>query len=179
MNEYDDIKSYDNVKNYNLEKRGSIKDEISEMMKKKKENNKKSNTNNNYDLESLEYYDIDKEEKIKIIDNIRSLIYMQNIIRKFLALKKLKILRKEKEKEDSLREKDKDKANKTNDGIEIKTISKKSLFKYLGGIKNEKKEGFGIEKWSNNAKYTGFYKDDLYNGYGKLRKKNGDCLKGK
>ena len=44
----------------------------------------------------------------------------------------------------------------------------------MGGTKNGKKEGFGIEKWNNNSKYIGFYKDDLHDGYGKLRLINGD-----
>ena len=64
------------------------------------------------------------------------------------------------------------------DGVEVKTISKKSVFKFLGGFKDSMKEGFGIEKWKNNKKYIGFYKDDLFDGYGKLRKQNGDSIHG-
>jgi len=54
-------------------------------------------------------------------------------------------------------------------GIIISVIKIKNKYKYIGGVKNEKKEGFGVQKWTNNAKYLGLYKNDFVEGLGKFR----------
>ena len=52
------------------------------------------------------------------------------------------------------------------------------MFKYLGGTKNGKKEGFGIQKWVDSSKYVGSFKDDLADGCGKFRYKDGNSIYG-
>lgn len=54
----------------------------------------------------------------------------------------------------------------------------KGNFKYIGGTKNGKKEGFGVQKWIDNSKYIGLYKEDFAEGYGKFRFKDGRELHG-
>ena len=58
-------------------------------------------------------------------------------------------------------------------GIQVSSYSKKNVFKYIGGIKYGKKEGFGIQKWNDNSKYVGTFNSDLVDGCGKFRNKEG------
>ena len=39
---------------------------------------------------------------------------------------------------------------------------------YTGQMKNGKREGLGIQTWTNNSKYEGFWKNDKANGLGRL-----------
>jgi hypothetical protein len=64
-------------------------------------------------------------------------------------------------------------------GIQISSISKKNFFKYIGGVKNDKKEGFGIQKWSDNSKYVGTFHLDFVDGCGKYRNEEGISIHGK
>lgn len=54
-------------------------------------------------------------------------------------------------------------------GIIIKKLAVRNSYKYLGGTRNEKKEGFGIQKWNDESKYIGLYRDDYAEGFGKFR----------
>lgn len=40
------------------------------------------------------------------------------------------------------------------------------------------REGFGVQKWSDDSIYTGFWKGDMASGYGILVHKNGDTYEG-
>jgi len=54
-------------------------------------------------------------------------------------------------------------------GVSIKVLKVKNNYKYMGGIKNGKKDGFGVQKWTNNSKYVGIYSQDFAEGIGKFR----------
>lgn len=97
-----------------------------------------------------------------------------NFIKYFSQLEK-----KEAENNDSNSHLSKYRNSNNIEGVEVRTLSKKRVFKFLGGTKDGKKEGFGVEKWNNNSKYTGFYKNDLFEGYGKYRRKTGERIEGK
>lgn len=62
--------------------------------------------------------------------------------------------------------------------MQVSSISKKNVFKYIGGVKEGKKEGFGIQKWNDSSKYVGTFKDDLVEGCGKFRNKEGIFIHG-
>ena len=63
--------------------------------------------------------------------------------------------------------------------MELTSVSKKNVFKYIGGMKDQKKEGFGIQKWNDTSKYVGTFKGDLVDGCGKFRNKEGISTHGK
>ncbi len=67
-----------------------------------------------------------------------------------------------------------------NTEISIQEIKAKNDYKYYGGVnKYGKRTGFGVQKWRNNAKYIGLFKDDLADGIGKYRNAKGINLLGK
>ena len=48
---------------------------------------------------------------------------------------------------------------------------------YSGEYDRDKKNGFGIYKWADGSEYEGFFKDDLKDGEGTIRYKNGKVAK--
>ncbi len=44
----------------------------------------------------------------------------------------------------------------------------KNNYSYIGGYKNTLKSGIGTEKFSNGDKYTGLFKNDFFDGEGKM-----------
>ena len=63
-------------------------------------------------------------------------------------------------------------------GVTIQVVRVKNSYKYIGGVKDQKKQGFGVKKWSNNSKYVGIFKEDFVEGIGKFRNTDGICHSG-
>ena len=61
----------------------------------------------------------------------------------------------------------------------MKAISIKNRFRYIGGVKYGKKEGFGIQKFNDNSKYSGTFRNDVVEGIGKFRFNDGNWIHGK
>jgi hypothetical protein len=57
--------------------------------------------------------------------------------------------------------------------VTVRVIRVKNSYKYIGGVKKDKKEGFGVNKWSDNSKCVGIFKEDYVEGIGKFRYKDG------
>ena len=51
---------------------------------------------------------------------------------------------------------------------QVKNISPRKPITYIGNRINDSKEGFGINIWSNEAKYIGYFKNNKAHGYGKF-----------
>ena len=67
-------------------------------------------------------------------------------------------------------QKKKNTLTKNNDGFSDRMKYSSSSIKTIytgGGIKNQK-EGFGINKWNDVAKYIGYYRNNKAEGYGKF-----------
>jgi len=64
-------------------------------------------------------------------------------------------------------------------GVTVRVIRMKNSFRYIGGVKNEKKNGFGVKKWMDNSKYIGIFNEDFVEGIGKFRYADGRSHLGK
>jgi hypothetical protein len=51
-------------------------------------------------------------------------------------------------------------------------------YKYIGELKNGKKDGFGVCFYTNGDKYVGYWLDDAKSGFGRLTMKNGKTFSG-
>ena len=100
---------------------------------------------------------IKNDKKIKTIILNNAVVKIQNIYRKYCIWKQKFNYAKS------------DKINNN-----MKSQDNSVTFKYIGELKLDKKEGFGIQLWENGASYIGKFKNDKACGFGFFQNDDGD-----